>query len=143
MYSYVASSLKATAVQQAITCNFTSETEKNLILAKGNCLEIRSFRGGSLELDLEATLFGKISCLNCYRPNNLNQDVIFVLTDRKHFTILGYDATVPKLTTRATGNLRDRVSRENESGLRTIVDPDNRVIAMALCEGILKVGCHP
>lgn len=138
-YSYVVTSQKATAVNYAVVCNFTSAEEKNLILAKGNYLHIYVVRNGNLELALEAPLFGKIKCLEYYRASSASSDSLFVLTERKSFCVLGYDQATNKLVTRAVGNVRDRAGRDIEIGQRGIVDPDFRMIGMMLYEGHLKV----
>lgn len=138
-YSYVVTSQKATAVNHAIVCNFTSSDNKNLILAKGNYLLVYAIKNGTTELVLECPLFGKIKCLEYYRPSTATTDSLFVLTERKSFCVLGYDQLTNKLITRAVGNVRDRAGRDVEIGQRGLVDPDFRMIGMMLYEGHLKV----
>lgn len=141
-YSYVVTSQKATAVNYAIVCNFTSAEEKNFILAKGNYLLVYTIRNGNMDLVLEAPLFGKIKCLEYYRQSNATSDSLFLLTERKSFCVLGYDPAANKLITRAVGNVRDRAGRDVEIGQRGLVDPDFRMIGMMLYEGHLKVSTN-
>ena len=138
-YSYVVNSQKPTAVQHTIVCNFTSPTDRNLIIAKGNHLEIQTLAEDGLTPILDVGLFGKITALDFYRPANTHQDVIFVLTEKKHFSVIGFDSINKKLVTRAAGNVKDRVGRDIESGQRGFIDPNNSMIAMLLYEGLLKV----
>jgi DNA damage-binding protein 1 len=138
-YSYVVTSQKPTAVFHSLVCSFTSSVDRNLVIARGNHIEIHTFREDGLSAEFDVPLFGKIASLDSYRPHNLDQDLIFILTEKKHFCILGYDAATKKLVTRASGNVKDRVGRDIESGQRAFIDPDNRVIGMLLYEGLLKV----
>ena len=139
MYSYVVTSQKPTAVQHSIICNFTSPTDINLIIAKGNHLEVHTLDKDILIPVQNVALFGKIASLQFYRPPSSQQDVVFVLTERKHFCILGYDTEKKVFISKATGNAKDRVGRDLERGLSAVIDPDNRVIGMLLYEGLLKV----
>lgn len=138
-YSYVVSSQRSTAVSHSIVCSFSSPGAKNLVVAKGNYLLVYLVSEDALTLLTETPLFGKIKCLDFYRPANLETDALFVLTERKSFCVLGYDAATGKLTTRAVGNVRDRAGRDVEIGQRGLVDPNFRMIGMVLYEGQLKV----
>eukprot|EP01041_Mallomonas_annulata_P009800 gene9800-20388_t len=138
-YYYLVTSLKPTAVQNAVVCNFTGGSEKNLIICRGNRLEIHTLCSEGLLPIFEAGLYGRIVSLVAFRPPTLVQDVLFILTDRKHFSVLSFDSSSKKLVTRATGNLRDKVGRDLESGSFGLIDPDNRVIGIFLYEGLMKV----
>lgn len=139
MYSYVATSVKPTAVHHALVCQFTSSNDKNLIIGRGNHIEVHIFKENGLEQEQDISLFGRISSLAYYRPTGLDQDVLFVLMDRKTFCILGYDNMNHKFITRASGNLKDRVGRELEYGYRTTVDPDGRMIGISIYQGSFKI----
>jgi DNA damage-binding protein 1 len=138
-YSYIVNSQKPTAVQHTVVCSFTSPLETNLILARGNHLEIQTLKEDGLAPILDVALFGKITSLDFYRPVNSNQDVLFILTEKKHYSVIGYDSLNKKLVTRALGNVKDRVGRDIETGQRAFIDPDSRMIAMLLYDGLLKV----
>jgi len=139
MYSYVATSVKPTAVHHALVCQFTSSNDKNLIIGRGNHIEVHTFKENGLQQEQDISLFGRISSMACYRPAGLDQDVLFVLTERKTFCILGYDNVNRKFITRASGNLKDRVGRELEYGYRTTVDPDGRMIGISIYQGTFKI----
>jgi DNA damage-binding protein 1 len=138
-YSYVVNSQKPTAVHHAVVCSFTSPLDTNLIIAKGNHLEIQTLKEDGLAPVLDVALFGRITALDFYRPANSTQDVIFILTEKKNFSVIGYDTINKKLITRAIGNVKDRVGRDIETGQRGFIDPDHRMIAMLLYDGLLKV----
>lgn len=138
-YSYVVNSQKPTAVHHTVVCSFTSPLDTNLIIAKGNHLEIQTLKEDGLAPVLDVALFGRITALDFYRPANSTQDVIFILTEKKNFSVIGYDTINKKLITRAIGNVKDRVGRDIETGQRGFIDPDHRMIAMLLYDGLLKV----
>ena len=138
-YSYVVNSHKPTAVNHAIVCNFTSPTDRNLIITKGNHIEIQTLAEDGLCPILDVGLFGRITALDFYRPKNSTQDVIFILTEKKHFSVIGFDPVNKKLITHAAGNVKDRVGRDIVSGQKGFIDPNHSMIAMLLYEGLLKV----
>lgn len=138
-YLYAVTSQKPTAVNFSIVCNFTSATEKNLILAKSNHLEIYSLKENGLALLTDVGLFGSIKALEFYRPSGSNQDVLFVLTERKKISILAYDSVQKKIITKSMGNVKDRIGRDAEMGQRGFIDPEGKMIGLILYDGLLKV----
>ncbi len=143
VYSYVVTSQKSTAVNLSIVCHFISENDSNLIIAKGHHLEVHTLREDGLIAELDVAMYGNIISMEAYRPHALLQDVLFILTDKKHFCVLGYDALNKKVITRAVGSVKDRVGRESQSGQRGFIDPDNRMIGMLLYENCIKVRVFP
>jgi DNA damage-binding protein 1 len=138
-HTYVVSSQKSTAVHHAVTCNFISPEEINLIVVKNNKIEVFSLLSESLNLKIKTSLYGKITSLHAYRPRSSKTDVLFVLTERKFFCVLGYDPVQEVLITLAKGNVKDRVGHDIESGQRALLDPTRRMIGMLLYDGFLKV----
>jgi hypothetical protein len=98
-------------------------------------------------------VYGKIISVDFYRPpssspnNNLigggnseaPLDYLFLLTQSRMFCILKFDAATQKVVTKTMGHVKERIGREMERGQRGFFDPDSRVIAMHLYEGLLKV----
>jgi hypothetical protein len=138
-YLYAATSQKATAVTNSLVCNFTGPNEKNLILSKGNHLEVHILKDEKLLPLLDTSLFARIKSMDFYRPHGYLQDVIFILTERKSFLVLSYDASNKRIVTRATGCMKDRVGHEFDGGMKSFIEPDNRAIAMMLYGGQIKV----
>lgn len=138
-FSYVVTSQKPTAVNFSVVCSFTSPDERNLIVARGNYLSVYSIFDNGISMSLETPLFGRIKCLETYRPSSSATDVLFILTERKSFFVVGYDSQNQKLVTRAVGNVKDRAGRDVEIGQRGLIDPDFRMIGMILYEGHIKV----
>ena len=131
MYSYVVTSQRATSVNHSILCNFTDKANKNLIISRGNHLEIHTLREEGLEAEHDVELYGTIRAIDHYIPNNSEDGLsyLLVLTDRKVFSILSYDIATKSIITRTTGSLKDRAGREIEMGLKGT--------SMSYCDSLL------
>jgi DNA damage-binding protein 1 len=141
-YLYAVNSQRPTATNFSLVCNFTSSIDRNLILVRGNYLEIHLLRDTGLIPVLDVPMFGRIKALECYRPYNSQQDVLFILIERKKFCILGYDNIKQEIITRSIGNVKDRIGRDAEMGQRGFMDPDGRMIGMMLYDGLIKVSSY-
>jgi len=139
MYYYCATSQKSTSIWHSIVCSFTGPNDRNFVLAKGNHLEVHLLCEDSIVPIVDAPLFGKISTIDCYRHQGENVDSLFLLLESKHFFVLKWDPVNKKLVAKATGNVRDRVGRDFESGHISLIDPQYRLIAMILSEGMIKI----
>jgi len=104
--------------------------------------EVHKFTPEGLLPVLDVGIYGNITSMAFYRPMNSHQDVVFILTEKKHFCILSFDSTNKKLLTKATGNLRDKVGRDLDIGHFGIIDPEYRCIGLFLYEGLMKVYIH-
>lgn len=139
-YLYVVNSQKATAVHYSIACSFTGATEKNLVLAKCNSLELYVFREGEgLKLLETLTVFGRIVGLEYFRSAGASVDSIFVVTERKKFCVLNFDVTTQKIVTSTFGNAKERKGRDAEMGQKSFMDPDYRVVGLQLYDSSIKV----
>lgn len=139
MYFYCVTSQKSTSIWHSIVCSFTGSDDRNFVLAKGNHLEVHLLSEDSILPIVDVPLFGKITSIDCYRHQGDTVDSIFLLLESKQFCVLKWDPLNGKLVTKATGNVKDRVGRDFESGQLTVVDPANRMIAMILSEGMIKI----
>jgi DNA damage-binding protein 1 len=138
-YNYVVTSQRPTAISHAMVCSFTGPDAKNLIVSKGNRLEIHNITAEGISSVTEFVIYGTVASLDHYRLSNDRQDMIFVLTAKKYFCVLRYDAEHGKIVSRATGCVRDRIGRDSELGPSAFMDPENRMIAMSLYERHLKL----
>lgn len=138
-YLYLTTSQKATAVTTSIVCNFTGPTDRNLIVAKGNVLELSTLKSDAIVAEKSIPLFGKIVAVEAYRVPTSLQDLLFVLTQKKHFCVIAWDSVMMKPAIKATGNLRDRSGKDSESGYRVFIDPGSRMIGVMVYEGQIKV----
>jgi DNA damage-binding protein 1 len=53
--------------------------------------------------------------------------------------VLGYDDRTGEIITRANGDLQDRIGRLSDAGQLASIDPQNRMIAIQLYDGLLKI----
>eukprot|EP00112_Aurelia_sp_Birch-Aquarium-sp1_P002097 Seg12275.1 transcript_id=Seg12275.1/GoldUCD/mRNA.D3Y31 product="hypothetical protein" protein_id=Seg12275.1/GoldUCD/D3Y31 len=67
-YSYVVSAQKPTAVNSAVTGNFTGPNDLNLILAKNTRLEIHLVTAEGLKPILDVGMYGRIATMKLFRP---------------------------------------------------------------------------
>jgi DNA damage-binding protein 1 len=139
-YAYIANIYPASTVQTSIACTFCSEEDNNLIVAKGNRLEIYRYSDeeGCI-LVFEELLNGRIAAMNVYRGANDKKDSLVVLVERKFYCIFSYDDIKQKLVTKLKGSANDRVGKDLEDGKHLLSDPNNRVIGMRLVDGLLKI----
>ena len=138
-YTYAVTSQRATAIHFAKVCHLISTEEKNLVLARGNRIEVYRCTSDGVQLEFEFPLFGRIATLDYYRPHGQTLDVLFVLTEKKQFTVLGYDNASKEINARFSGSLKDKIGNDRDSGIKGILDPESRMVGMLLCEGMIKI----
>ncbi|BFZ62534.1 DNA damage-binding protein 1a [Saitoella coloradoensis] len=139
---YVVSAHKATSVRHAIKAYFTSPTEQNLILSKANRIEIHtlSLETGTLHFDHEFTVYGRVTVIQAFRPEDARTDHIVVGTDMYDYFTLSWDAEEKTIVNeRSIGNLHDHVLRQPECGSISLVDPLKRCMVMHLYQGLLSI----
>ena len=169
---------KPTAVSCAERGCFLSSLEQNLVLAKGNRMEVYALHdidvesaqdnaGGSdddmdttsistrkaktLKMVFDLQLYGRIVRMHAFTPNgpvqvanasNTGTDnaaqSLFILTEKYHFCVLRYDAHKKTFTKRASGDLKSSIGRR-VNYIKSAADPMNRMIAMYLCDGHIKI----
>ena len=104
MKFYAVTSYKPSAVTDALRCELVPHAS-NLVLSKGNHLEIYGFSKEegmdvedgdqddenkcSLSLVEDVPLNGRIVSVQRFRPKDAEQDRLFILTEHKHFCVLG------------------------------------------------------
>jgi len=140
-YFYLATSQKPTAVFQSLVCQWTSSSAeaKSLVIARGCTLEVHEIGAGGLSPLTTIPLFGRLQDVCSIRPPGATQDVLFVLTDRRHFCILAWDSASSKVLTKASGNLNNRVGREVDQSQCVFADPHGRMIGLYLYEGTIRI----
>lgn len=67
-YNYLVTAQKPTSATHSVTGHFTSPRDLNLIVAKGNRLEIYTVTPEGLVAVLDVGLYGNISCLQLFHP---------------------------------------------------------------------------
>lgn len=143
-HAYVVTAQPATAAVGSIVCSFTGNNSRDLLLAKGSHIEVHrlSETNGNvgLQLTIDVNFFGKIVSLDKYRPSSsIDQDYLFVLTERKNFCVLKFDQASKNVKTISAGNVKDKVGRDIATGLCGIVDNQHHIVSMLVYEGLLKI----
>lgn len=140
--SYVVTCQKSTAVLCSLVCRFSSPVERNIIIARGNFLEVHVLSAEGLVPLANLPFYGKISSIDKvkspYNGDNA-QELVFVLTDRKEFCILGYDMVTKRIVCHVSGNSRENSGHSIERGGFGIIDPQGKMLGLFVVEGILNV----
>uniref|UniRef100_A0A061SBD9 DNA damage-binding protein 1 n=1 Tax=Tetraselmis sp. GSL018 TaxID=582737 RepID=A0A061SBD9_9CHLO len=119
--------------------SFTSANDVNLIIAKYTRIEIHTLTEDGLQGVLDVPIYGRISAMQLLRPKGEAKDLLFLLTERYKFCMLGYSEETGELVTRAHGDMRGLTGRPTDTGHIGIVDPECRVIGLYLYDGLFKV----
>ncbi|CAJ0574789.1 unnamed protein product, partial [Mesorhabditis spiculigera] len=135
--NYVVTCKKATVVTQALLGNFTGPDDLNLFLSKMSRIEIHAVAKDGLRLVQEVPIFGRIAAIAIMRPPKEPTDLLVVLTEKLHISIL--DWKNGELRTRATGNLVEKVGRPSEYGIKMLVHKRTGLIVIRIYDGSLKV----
>lgn len=138
-FNYVVTAQKPTAVSAAVVGHFTGGDDLNLIVAKNTRLEIHLVTPEGLRPLLDVGIYGKIACMQLFRPRGEPQDLLFILTFRYRACILSYKPDTGDIVTRAYGDVQDKVGRPSDAGMISIIDPECRIIGLRLYDGLFKV----
>jgi DNA damage-binding protein 1 len=96
--------------------------------------------GSGLNFISSTRIFGRITILSKFRPNDSSVDHVFVGTDQCQFFTLSWDASSRRLRTEKPAiDLADKAAREVQSGERCQVDPSNEYMTVEAYEGIITV----
>ncbi|XP_027838000.2 DNA damage-binding protein 1-like isoform X1 [Aphis gossypii] len=139
---YTVTAQKATAVVTSIVANFTSPTDRNLLVARFNRIDISLITEQGLQPIKEVSLYGKIEVMKVFRPKDKDKDLLFVLTAQYNTMILECvlkENGDIEIVTRAHGVISDKIGKISEIGTVAIIDPSARVIGLKLCDGLFKI----
>eukprot|EP00736_Rhodelphis_marinus_P012711 Rmarinus@m.8546 len=139
MYNYVVSAQKPTVVTHTAVGNFTRPDELNLLV--GRCTRIGLYRitSNGLEVIYDVGIYGRISVMKLFRPPGENKDILFLSTERCKICILEWDEGKNEIITRANGDLSDHMGRRPDKLELGGVDPNARLVALHLYEGLLQI----
>ncbi|KAF8774370.1 DNA damage-binding protein 1 like protein [Argiope bruennichi] len=140
-FNYVVTAHKPTSVVACATGNFTSPDDLNLLLAKNTRLEIYLVTAEGLRPIKEIGIYGRITVMKLFRPQEENKDLLFILTHKYSAAILECvnDGGNLEIITRAHGNVSDAIARPSETGSIGIIDPLSRIIGLRLYDGLFKI----
>ena len=66
--NYIVTAYRPTAVNAAVTGNFTGPNDLNLIQAKGNCLVVNQVTPEGLKAVVDVNIYGRITIMQLFRP---------------------------------------------------------------------------
>lgn len=139
LFNYCVTAHKPTAVIASVVGNFTGPNDVNLIIAKSTQIEVHKLTPHGLELVMDLPIFGRVSCIELFRPKSKLQDNLFVLVEKYKICILECDTTTGEPITRAHGDVRDQIGVPSQNGQLCMIDPKSRAIAMHLYDGLIKI----
>ncbi|KAI8988150.1 mono-functional DNA-alkylating methyl methanesulfonate N-term-domain-containing protein [Mycotypha africana] len=138
---YVVTAQKPTAVHSAIRGSFTSPYETNLILGKGNRIEVYTITAEGLKSIVEFSVYGTILAMKLYTPPGRDKDSLFLLTTRHKYCVLSFDSTTQQINTDSNGEIgfpgqqpRNEIIPLN---VHLVVDPSCRFFAANLYESTI------
>ncbi|CAA7023319.1 unnamed protein product [Microthlaspi erraticum] len=100
-WNYVATTHNPSSVSHSCVGNFTSPDDRNLILAKGNRLEIHRITGDSISLMMDIPIYGSIQTLQKSYPGDHDSCNLVITTKKHQIIVLQFDAKSQELITRA------------------------------------------
>ncbi|CAD5219378.1 unnamed protein product [Bursaphelenchus okinawaensis] len=137
MSSYIASAQKPTVVNGAVVGNFRNSTERDLIIARINRIELLLITEEGLKPHREIPIFGRIVVIKSFRPTGKDKHLLLVVTSKYHVAILSFGAE-GEVITKAAGSVADRVFRPAETGILVSIHKSG-LIALRCYEGSLKI----
>eukprot|EP01083_Nonionella_stella_P074583 202363_1 len=139
-FNYVVTAQAPTIVTHSLTGKFTGKDDLNLIVGKCTHFEIYQMTEDGLELLEDVPVNGRISSMKLYRPKGSERDYLFILLERYRFCILFYHPESRQIQTyQHSLSLEDKPGRPAENGQICVIDRPNRLVAMQLYEGLIKV----
>ncbi|CRG96985.1 splicing factor 3B subunit 3, putative [Plasmodium gallinaceum] len=126
---------KPTAITRAVYGNFSGPRAHEIIVAKGQVLELlRADKQGKLNLIVSKDIFGIIRCISTFRLTGSNKDYIVIGSDSGRLVILEY-------SNEKSDFIRVHCETYGKSGIRRIipgeyiaVDPKGRALMICAIE---------
>ncbi len=91
---------------------------------------------------MDVPIYGRVAALELFRPPSATTDLLLFITEQYQLVVLQYENG--ELITRAIGDMADPVARPALEGIKTVIDPNCRLIGLHMYEGLFKVcvgGC--
>jgi DNA damage-binding protein 1 len=138
MFNYIGILNKSSTVSHSITCNFLNTQSKlNLVLAKGNIIEIYDITKEGLESIPYLNIYGNIILLE--KIQEANNDNIFVLTDDLEFMILTYNKTKNEVVCIEKANIKEDIGNRHEGILYAFDHNSFDFVILSAYKNIFKV----
>ena len=100
---------------------------------------------GNHSLFQDVPIYGRLTCLEAFRPMGSDKDYLFMLTKKFDAAILEFQPGKEgsnnefEVVTRCHGNMKERVGRLSESGMKATIDSKCRCIALSIYDANIKV----
>ncbi|KAI8324485.1 hypothetical protein GQ54DRAFT_296163 [Martensiomyces pterosporus] len=138
-YQYIVTAHKASSVTASISGPFIAPHETNLVVAKGNRLEIHTLTPQGLRLVTEQQLYGRIVSLHFFHPKDRLTGLILATSDKYQFTVLSWDAASQSLVTESAGETVEKTGRPTTESSLVAIDPLCRMVMMYSYQGIVHL----
>ncbi|KAJ2797068.1 DNA damage-binding protein 1a, partial [Coemansia helicoidea] len=130
----------AGSVSGSVRGAFTAAGAVNLIVAKGNRLEVHEHEGGErLRAVSESVLNGTIATVHFVHPADRATGVVVVTSDKFQFAVLAWDAEEQRVVTESTGEFAEVTGRATTEAKLAAVDERARVVAVYAYQGIVHL----
>lgn len=134
--SYCVSSKKASVVVDSVVGNFTGHENVNLIVARGNTIEVQLVSPEGLKNVCQIPIYGQVLSLALVKAKRDIRQSLVVLTEKWHMSVLAYrDGAI---VTRAAGCILDATGRTSDNFFTLSVHRSG-LIAIKAFEGIVKL----
>ena len=144
MYNYISSIRKTSSIDQCTRCFFTGGDIPNLLLSKGNIIEIYDLTKEGLTYNREINIYGKIVILLKFPSSDeikdKEKDNIFILTELLDYCVLSYDKAPNKILTLFNGSLKEDLGRKQDKIVYCLSSSKNYLLISAY-KNIYKLIC--
>ena len=144
MYNYISSIRKTSSVEICLKCFFINEEIPNLLLSKGNTIEIYDLSKEGLVLNKILNLYGKIVVLLNFPSspdiNTNHKDNIFILTEKLDYCVLSYDKISNVINTLFTGSIKEDLGKKQEKIIYSL-DSDKNFLLISAYKNIYRLIC--
>jgi len=112
MYNYIGILSKSSAISNVFTANLTSSQNKlNLVISKGNTIEIFNINKDGLENTPSINLYANISILEKLSLENTTTNSLFVVTDDLDYLIINYNKSTENFIVKDKGSIKEDIGR--------------------------------
>eukprot|EP00127_Corallochytrium_limacisporum_P006761 Clim_evm31s235 gene=Clim_evmTU31s235 len=145
-YNYVATAQKPSTVTHLCHGYFTGGKTPNLIVGKTTYIEVYDVTPDGLSLVMEFNIYGRISNMMLVDGGEQidsrsagSTPLLAIATEKYSFCLLKYQKENGIIVSVATGDVEDKIGRPVETGQFMIASPDNKMLALRLYDGLLKI----
>ncbi|PIC34544.1 hypothetical protein B9Z55_014161 [Caenorhabditis nigoni] len=134
--SYCVSAKKASVVTESVVGNFTGQDNVDLIVARGNRIDVQLVTPEGLKNICEIPIYGQVSTISLIKFRREKQHSLVVVTDKFNLAVLGYRDG--KVITRAAGSIAEYSGRSAETAVAMTIHRSG-LLAIIGYEGSVKM----